>query len=229
MVGKAHMSIVAVNIDNVRPITGSQIGHQFDLKAKVKVSKRTLAGLSGEGIDVPELEWKETIEWFERQKDGKWHFKGKVQKDMYKDNPDSNTFRVWREMPYVIASDPLNNAPQALKDAVKKEGNKGGKHWIANNGFEWTLPAVHDTPALGLNPAAGSHGGGGQSLVTSNTRRRVIYFDLGFKGSPMRVSATQILETVDGKPTIVEFFHPTISKTDADNPTKLDGWRAKHK
>ncbi|KAI5077944.1 hypothetical protein GOP47_0007768 [Adiantum capillus-veneris] len=149
---------------------------------------------------------------------------------MFKDNPDSNTFRVWQKMRYFLASDPLNHPPKLLKDAVDKagaDGDKAAKHWIADNGFEWTIPAGQDKPAIGINLQSGSHGGGGESLVTSNTRRRVIYFDLGFKGSPHRASATQILETVDGKPTIMEFFHPAISKADSDNPTKLAGWRSK--
>jgi hypothetical protein len=228
---KAKMTISDISIpqDKVSQSGGAgagTIGHVFSVRARLKVSKRTMGSLAGEGIDCPELEWKEIIDWFEHHPDGTWENKGEVKKDMFAANPDSQTFKTWQDMRYVLASDPLNNPPPGLKEAVDKAGNndrdKAAKHWIATNGFEWTIP-IDDKPAIGL--AGGSGGGGGESLVTGNSRRRVIHFDLGFKGNAARVSATQILETINGTPTIHKFFVPGISKDDADNVTKLASWR----
>jgi hypothetical protein len=228
---KAKMTIseISIPLDKVSRSGGAgagTIGHAFSLRARLKVSKRTMGSLAGEGIDYPELEWKEIIDWFEHHPDGTWQNKGEVKKDMFAANPNSNTFKTWQEYRYFLASDPTNNPPAGLKEAVDKAANndkdKAAKHWIATNGFEWTI-AVTDRPAIGL--AGGSGGGGGESLVTGNSRRRVIYFDLGFKGSPTRVSATQILESINGTPTIQKFFVPGISKAVADNPTNLAHWR----
>ena len=36
-------------------------GHNFNFLANVKVTPRTMGGLSGEGIDCPRLEWKERV------------------------------------------------------------------------------------------------------------------------------------------------------------------------
>ena len=224
------ISEISIPLDKIKRTGGAgqgTIGHDFNLRARLRVSRRTMGTLSGDGIDYPELEWKEIVDWFEHRPDGTWENKGEVKKDMFAANPDSNTFKIWKDHRYFIASDPTNNPPAALKAAVDKAASsndkeKAAKHWIAENGFEWTI-AVTDRPAIGL--AGGSGGGGGDSLVTGNSRRRVIYFDLGFKGSPTRVSATQILESINGKPTIHKFFVPGITKDVADNSTNLSRWR----
>lgn len=234
MVGKAKMTLSSITIDKVVPTRDdSKLGHEFTVKAKVKVSKRTFGTISGDGIKSLELEWKETEDWFEHGADGAWHHKDKEKKDedMYADHPESNTFKNWHEMRYFCASvTELNTPPKKLTEAmgkftITKDKNGAAEHWIAENGLEWTIP-VKDVPALGLKPGAGSHGGGGASLVTSNSRRRVIIFDIGFKGSSTRLTATQILETVNGKPTIHKFIVPKISKAEADDPKKLAAWRA---
>lgn len=235
MVGKAKMTLTSVTIppEKVKSTKdASKIETAFELRAKVKVSKRALGGLSGEGIDSLELEWIETCDWFEFS-NGAWHFKGTSPKneDVHAKNPLSNTFNVWRTMRYLFASyEELGNKPPAgLKQAVDKvqkteDKDKAAKHWIAENGFEWTIPVALDKPAIGLRPVASSGGGAGGSLVTSNSRRRVLYFKLGFKGSE-HVTATLILESMNGVPTINKFFQPAISKEVADNEGNLQKWR----
>ena len=84
------------------------------------------------------------------------------------------------------------------------------------HGLEWTIPITGEL-SIALDPAAGSGGEGGRSLVMSNSRRRVIYFDVGFRGSSTRVTATQILESEDGKPTIFKFFLPGIRMVEAED------------
>jgi hypothetical protein len=146
---KAKMTILDISIpqDKVSQSGGAgagTIGHIFSVRARLKVSKRTMGSLAGEGIDYPELEWIETIDWFEYHPDGTWENKGEVKKDMFAFNPDSQTFKPWKDMRYVLASDPLNNPPPGLKEAVDKAGNndrdKAAKHWIAMNGFRVDHP-----------------------------------------------------------------------------------------
>lgn len=74
--------------------------------------------------------------------------------------------------------------------------------------------------------AGGSGGGGGASLVTTNTRRRVIYFDLGFAGYPTRIKCVQILESVNGVPTIQKFVNQDLTKAQVDDQKNLDRWRS---
>ncbi|KAG0569297.1 hypothetical protein M758_6G076400 [Ceratodon purpureus] len=232
MLGKAKMTLSSIAIDKVAPTRDeSKLEHAFTVKAKVSVRGRKLGAVSGEGIESLVLEWKETIDWFERRADGTWQPKGSEKKDMYALNHLSNTFKNWEDMRYWFATvAELNQPPAALTAAVGKvtstaDKDKAAKHWIAENGLEWTIP-ITDRPALGLKPAASSGGGGGASLVTSNSRRRVIHFDIGFKGSSTRATATQILETADGKPTIHKFIVPGIKKADADDSNKVSAWRA---
>jgi hypothetical protein len=71
----------------------------------------------------------------------------------------------------------------------------------------------------------GSGGGGGQSLVTGDTRRRVIYFDLGFKGHQERARLVQILETQQGRLTIHHLIRGDIEKKTVDELSNLERWR----
>lgn len=213
------------------------IGHNFDLLPTVKVAKRSMGALSGEGIDAPKLEWKERIEWFEAKPPGPvigvrggvviphdWKYVGENRKDMYAENPTSNTFKSWHSYKYFWAcQQPPNMPPAALKALKGLDLDKLAKHWIAANGFEWKIPELTDRPAMGL--AGGSGGGGGASLVTHNTRRRVIYFDLGFEGSPTRQKCVQILESVNGVATIHKFIARDVPKKDVDDPVNLNRWR----
>jgi hypothetical protein len=68
--------------------------------------------------------------------------------------------------------------------------------------------AALDRPGMAQSGGSGKSGGGFVSKTTSPTRRRVLQFDLGMKGSSTRFTATQVLETKDGEPAISKFFYP---------------------
>lgn len=230
---KMTLSSLSIPIDQIKSLEEvGKVGTSFELRAKLKVSKRKAGSLSGEGIDSLELEWKETCDWFEFT-NNRWTFKGTdPNTDLYASHPDFKTFTNWRKVRYLFAAyDELGNAaPPGLKEASNKgkdtvEQDKAAKHWIAENGFEWTLPVAVDRPALLLEPAGESKGGARPSLVTTKSRRRVLYFDLGFKGSLPRVTATQILETVNGKPTLQKLLVPAVTRAQANDETNLAKWR----
>ncbi|MBE7158059.1 MAG: hypothetical protein INR62_06430 [Rhodospirillales bacterium] len=243
---KAQLRIVKTELPlaRIKPLGGAgqgSIGHQFDLLPFVKVDKRSMGMLSGEGIEFPRLEWKERIEWFSAEVPkmvigarggtgpiipNKWTYVGDNTKDMYAENPTSNTFKAWHSMKFVWACyGPPNSPPAGLKDCLKSaDSDKAAKHWIAGNGHQWQIPELTDRPAMGL--AGGSGGGGGASLVTTNTRRRVIYFDLGFSGYATRLKCVQVLESVNGVATIHKFIAQDVTKAQVDDPANLARWRS---
>ncbi|MEX3925585.1 hypothetical protein AB4Y36_16345 [Paraburkholderia sp. BR10936] len=169
---------------------------------------------------MPQLEWNECIEWFRFDTvTQQWEFEGKVERNMYAHNRESNTFRNWHKSRYTIATDVTNHPPAALM-AMKRE--EDAKKWIARNGFSWNLH-IRDVPQMGV--LGGSGGGGGLSLVTGDTRRRVIYFDLGFKGQRERARLVQILETKQGRLTIHHLIRGDIEKKTVDELSNLERWR----
>jgi hypothetical protein len=221
---KAKMSILNVSVPNagIVPYGGpgqSPAGHNFNFVANVKVTPRTMGGLSGEGIDCPELEWKEQIDWFEYKAMTGWYYVGNNIKDMYAFNPTSNTFGNWGKVRYLAAKYPPN-MPVPGMAAITDD--TVAKHWIAANGLSWTIK-ITDVPGMGLT--GGSGGGGGASLVIGPSRRRVIYFDLGFSGNPARVKCVQILETLNGVLQIHKFINQDVPKSQVDNPNNLARWR----
>jgi hypothetical protein len=221
---KAKMSIlnVSVPVNKIVPYGGpgiSPAGHNFNFLASVKVTPRTMGGLSGEGIDCPQLEWKERIDWFEWKQMTGWYYVGDNTKDMYAHNPLSNTFGNWGQVRYLSAKYPPNAAPAGM---MAISDDTAAKHWIAANGLTWNIQ-ITDVPGMGL--AGGSGGGGGASLVIGSSRRRVIYFDLGFSGSPARVKCVQVLETMNGVLTIHKFLNQDVQKTQVDSLANLARWR----
>jgi hypothetical protein len=221
---QAKMSIlnVTVPIAKIQAYGGpgaSPAGHNFDLVATLKVTPRSMGGLSGEGIDCPQLEWKERIEWFDYKPMTGWYYVGDNNKDMFAHNPLSNTFAAWGQVRYLSAKYPPNPPVPGLA-AITDE--KEAKHWIAKNGLTWAI-RITDVPAMGLT--GGSGGGGGASLVIGNSRRRVIYFNLGFTGHPTRVRCVQVLETMNGALQIHKFMNQDVSKAQVDNPANLARWR----
>jgi hypothetical protein len=191
---KMTISKVCVPRDSISDIGGKHstvsLGHTFSLEFQATVVPRTLGAFSGEDIDCPELEWKERIEWFRLdQATNQWVYVGRQDGDLYFKNPNSNTFNNWRLFRYQLATDPTNSPPAAL---AAQGDERLARRWIAEHGFTWKL-AITDKPAMGVS--GGSGGGAGESLVTGKTRRRVIYFDLGFSGTTERVKLVQILET----------------------------------
>jgi hypothetical protein len=227
MRAKMSISNLSVPLDKIKNIGGKNIpgqaGHYFTLSFQVKVQPRpfgTLGVLSGEGIDCPNLEWNERIEWFKfNQAANMWTYEGENSADMYQRNPTSKTFQFWHEYRYFIATDTSNHPPSELA-ALKDD--KLAKHWIAKHGFTWNL-SITDGPAMGVQ--AGSGGGGGASRLIGDTRRRVIYFDLGFSGQRERVQLVQILETKQGELTIHRLIRGNIHKSTIDHPSNLDRWR----
>jgi hypothetical protein len=221
---KAKMSILNVSVINsrIRPVGGwgpyASVGHQFDFDFEVRVVPRTLNALSGEGIDCPDLQWRERIDWFEYHQDKGWVYVGQDSVDMYARNPNSNTFARWNNFRYVLARDPSNKPPPELASC---DDDKAAKHWIAKNGFSWKL-SVTDVPSLGKNSSGSPDG---FIKVRKNSRRRVIYFDLGFEGQLARCKFVQILETLNGLVTIHKLINANILKSQIDNPHNLNRWR----
>jgi hypothetical protein len=236
------MRIVQVELPLTRIIpygspSNGPIGHNFDLKPTVIVDKRSFGPLSGHDVDCPALQWKERIEWFEGKlpigahrgpvpaSSVTWRYVGHNEKDMYAENPTSNTFSMWHKMKFTAASlAPPNSPPAGLQAAAKKSDAEAEcRKWIAENGFQWWIPGLTDKPGMGLT--GGSGGGGGASLVTGDTRRRVIYFDLGFSGFPTRIKCVQILESVAGRATIHKFVASALTKQAVDSDMNLQKWR----
>ncbi|SPB13819.1 hypothetical protein NOV72_01084 [Caballeronia novacaledonica] len=217
----SNLSIPSERIDMVGGrLTTAPAGHHFDLSFRVEVKPRMLGRISGEDIECPVLQWNERIEWFDYDSaTQKWRFVGDNSKDMYEYKPTSHTFRVWHSYRYLLATDVTNNPPAELKALSSDEE---AKRWIARNGFAWNL-AIRDVPAMGI--LGGSGGGGGDSLVTGDTRRRVIYFDLGFSGHAQRARCVQILETQQGQLTICHLIRGEIQKATVDHPDNLERWR----
>jgi len=223
---KARMTIsnLAVPVERIKPIGGrsstATAGHQFDLTFRAEVKAPMLGKLMADDIECPQLEWNECIEWFRFDTvTQQWDFEGKIERNMYAHNRESNTFRNWHRSRYTIATDVTNHPPAALM-AMKRE--EDAKKWIARNGFSWNLH-IRDIPQMGV--LGGSGGGGGLSLVTGDTRRRVIYFDLGFKGQQERARLVQILETQQGRLTIHHLIRGDIEKKTMDEPSNLERWR----
>jgi hypothetical protein len=221
---KAKMSILNLSIPNgkIQPYGGpgtSPAGHNFHLVSNVKVTPRTAGPLSGEGIDCPQLEWKERIEWFDYKPATGWYYVGDNTKDMYAFNPTSATFANWHQVRYFGAKYPPNHAPPGMAAIAD---DTAAKHWIAKNGLTWAIE-VKDVPGMGIT--GGSGGGGGASLVIGASRRRVIYFDLGFSGDVRRAKCVQILETLNGQLTIHKFINQAATKAQVDDPTNLARWR----
>jgi hypothetical protein len=223
---KARMTIsnLSIPFDRITMVGGrlstEPAGHHFDLSFRIEVKPRTFGPVSGDEIDCPVLQWNERIEWFDFDRNtNQWNFVGENANDMYRHNPRSRTFQTWHAYRYTIASDPTNHPPAELRST---RSNDEARQWIARNGFAWNL-AIRDIPSMGIN--GGTGGGGGNSLVTGNTRRRVIYFDLGFSGHAERARCVQILETKDGQLTICHLIRGEIQKSTVDHPDNLDRWR----
>lgn len=92
------------------------------------------------------------------------------------------------------------------------------------------LPCIAlDRPGMALSGGSGQSGGGFTSLTTSPTRRRVLQFDLGIVGYGQRFTATQVLETIDGKPSISKYIIPGQDDNWCKNipDSYLEYWRSR--
>jgi len=224
---RAKMTILNLCIPNseITPYGGgpsnqSPAGHSFQFRFNVKVTPRPKSPFARKGIDCPELEWLERIEWFAYNQRIGWYFVGATEENGYRVKPNSNTYKEWHTGRFFLAFDQSNNPPEGLAGMTD---NKAAEEWIARNGYTWTLK-LRDIPGMGIT--AGSAGGMGASLVTGDTRRRVIYFNLGFWRTYARARAVQILEAQDGALTIHKFINQDVPKSLVDDPANLDRWRA---
>lgn len=219
---KARMIVTKLEVRNIKLTRSTgRVGHDFDLVAKVRVQPRTMGALSGEGIDCPELQWIETIDWYRFDTFANHWIHAGTQthnKDLYKANPMSQTFITWREESRYAFARHTPWFPATLKNTYGTEA----KHWIAQNGFEWEIP-IRDIPAMSL--LDGSGGGAGASLVIGPTRRRVIRFELGFTGCHHRIHCAQILETMNGQPTINAFVQRKLTDAELNAPHNVIAWR----
>jgi len=219
---KAKMTVDKLELRNIKSTRDSgKIGHSFELVAKLKVQSRSMGAFSGEGIDCPDLQWIETVDWYKLDTNtDQWIHAGTNpnNQNLYKTNPKSQTFKTWwEEYRYAFVRN-TNGFPATLKNSHERDI----KHWIARNGFEWEIP-IRDIPSMSL--LGGSGGGAGASLVIGGTRRRVIRFELGFTGYSHRIYCAQILETRDGKPSIHAFIQRKLSNMDLNNQQNLNDWR----
>lgn len=219
---KAKMSVTNLEIRNIKSVRDSvKVGHTFEFVAKLKVEARSMGAFSGEGIDCPDLQWIETVDWYRFDTNtNQWFHAGTSPRntDLYKTNPTSQTFITWREeYRYAFAREAIG-FPTMLKNTHERDV----KHWIARNGFEWELP-IRDIPSMSLH--GGSGGGAGASLVIGDTRRRIIRFELGFSGYQHRIYCAQILESMGGRPTINTFVQRKLSDLELTNPQNLLSWR----
>jgi hypothetical protein len=142
----------------------------------------------------------------------------------------------------VIAAEGIVNRMKVDKpyqDLLKLETIRGRYNEAKEGQFDLTvstlakarakLPcAALDRPGMALSGGSGASGGGFKSLTTSDSRRRVLQFDLGLEGSATRFTATQVLETQGGKPAISKFLIPGLSDDDAKAipDENLAYWRA---
>ncbi|MEM5314898.1 hypothetical protein [Paraburkholderia sp. JHI869] len=223
---KARMTIsnLSVPVERIKtkggPSSTGAAGHEFDLAFRVEVKAPLLGKLMADDIECPRLVWNECIEWFRfNAATRQWEFAGKIEGNLFARNPASQTFKPWRESRYTIATDVTNRPPPALRAMTREED---AKKWIARHGFSWNM-RIHDIPQMGV--LGGSGGGGGQSLLIGDTRRRVIYFDLGFEGHRERARLVQILETQNGKLTIRHLIRGEIEKKTVNELSNLERWR----
>ena len=68
-------------------------------------------------------------------------------------------------------------------------------------------------------------GGGGMVTLDRHTRRRVVHFNLGLTALGKMATATQILETVNGEPTINKFIVPGCTMAESESVPLLATWR----
>ncbi|MFS7223307.1 hypothetical protein AB6880_03310 [Rahnella inusitata] len=219
---KAKMTVTKLELRKIKLMQDTgRVGHNFELVAKVRVQPRTMGALSGEGIECPELQWIETIDWYRFDTfTNNWIQAGTQtrNKDLYKANPTSHTFNTWQEENRYAFARHTPWFPAALKNTYGTEA----KHWIAQNGFEWEIP-IKDIPAMSLQ--GGSGGGAGTSLVIGPTRRRIIRFELGFTGCQQRIHCAQILETMNGRVTMHAFIQRKLSDAELNAPQNVITWR----
>ena len=182
----------------------------------------------GSFVEMPRLEWKETITMIEKNLGTWWRYVG----DQYQRNPNSVTFVSW-VMRYAWAFDCVRG--QLYNDDVpcRLYDKHGGR--IPKDTFERTSEAkdkanvvraylkmhggimcvmVEDKPAI-LRPSA--------PKIPPVHKNRILTFDCGLKGSPVRIKAVQHLTVDDTKPPM-QWFRECLL-TDTSRPFTTVGLR----
>lgn len=144
--------------------------------------------------------------------------------------------RKWRDAaePLVIGACPIDfdkvaKGEKKPQDQLLKKKLAVAKHFQSNN---LTLKTyMTDRPGLTkkcTNDDGGwnKSGGGGQLTLDRFTRRRVVHFNIGLTALGKMATATQILETVNGVPTINKFIVPGCTVAESESLPLLAKWRS---
>lgn len=148
--------------------------------------------------------------------------------------------RAWRDVhePLILGTRPVDF--DAIKNKEKDKTAKGqaksklaiqlavAKHFM--DGKTTLKTIMTDRPGLTKKSKIddGSKqqtGGGGMSTLARQTRRRVVHFTLGLTKLGKLATATQVLETVGGIPTINKFMVPGCTLQDSEDEALLAKWR----
>jgi hypothetical protein len=167
-------------------------GHFFAVKFKLQY-----VSMIGSFVEMPRLEWKETITMVEQKKGQWWQFV----MDQYDRNPHSPTFSTWVNR-YIYAYDGVRRQQYATEDATNLLFNKNGqplppdtfprlntpkekadavRSYLKRHGGIMTVTVV-DKPGIN-KPQAGS----------GVHKNRILTFDCGLRGVGARVRAVQSL------------------------------------
>lgn len=177
-----------------------EFGNYFEITFKLKYNNNPLG--MGQFVEMPRLEWKETITMLEKNKKEWWT----VEFDQYARCPGSPTFLAcinrYKDAYYSVRNENLGavgvtklrskNGTQIPKDTFPR-GMEGGKaadiarDYLKRNGgiLEFT---VRDTPAIQRPTAPDVH------------KERFLTFDCGIQGLGSRVIAYQHLIVDGSKP-----------------------------
>ncbi len=143
--------------------------------------------------------------------------------------------RKWRDAfePLVVGTCPIDydgvaKGEKKPEAQLLKKKLAVAKHFQSNN---LTLKTyMTDRPGLTKKCTSddggwNKSGGGGMLTLDRHTRRRVVHFNLGLTKLGKTATATQILETVDGVPTINKFIVPGCTVDESESLPLLAKWR----
>jgi hypothetical protein len=195
---------------------------------------------------MPLLEWRENIRFYDVNAGGGWTYMGEYDVDMFAHAPRAKTFGGL--YPGIAAAggngwcDPWTTAiaNPGMRTLTTLAKPKGFDKASVQERFALTallfrdknkpLDAIAtDRPGMTKNPSGGKIMGGGglEPKTSSSSRVRVIHFRLGFAGSGITpVMVTQILETQNGVPTICKFVNRRMDNREVENIHNHANWRA---
>ncbi|MBN2126064.1 MAG: hypothetical protein JW821_17330 [Deltaproteobacteria bacterium] len=212
---------------------GTVFGHEFDFSTIISLKKVKVFKKGKHWLDVPTLEWREDIHWWEPTggigtgDDLVWHYRGNTPVDMFALAPGSKTMFSWNwqatlndhprwlKMDYDIRDNRVKPKVGLDKWQTMSDEEKAFKlaEYYADHNVEFDNKTT-DRPGMMKEGGSGKGGGGLPTLANGRSRRRIINFNIGFRGVrySQRVTCTQILETQDGVPTISKFIIPGLTQ-----------------